>query len=162
MPNKESIVNKAFVAPHRLVSRDVIEKDIPRIKIEAKRMLEACHVRHGIFNGGFAVAHPQVTDRDPLRFFVTADGKVYVNPEIVKHTRHFVDSSEGCLSYPMKAEARVKRYNKIRVKFKQFSGDGETFTGVLEVGVEGKLAKIFQHEIDHLDAKYVFDNEEVN
>ena len=52
--------------------------------------------------------------------------------------------SEGCLSFPG-LELEVKRHNKISVS--ALDQDGNT----LKLELEGLLAVIFQHEIDHIN-----------
>ena len=58
---------------------------------------------------------------------------------------------EGCLSLPGIHEA-VKRGDKIRVKYMD-----ENFVEHDEV-VEGYLARVMQHEFDHLDGKMFIDH----
>ncbi len=58
---------------------------------------------------------------------------------------------EGCLSLPGIHEA-VKRSDRIRVKYMD-----EDFNEHDEV-VEGYLARVMQHEFDHLDGKMFIDH----
>ncbi len=69
--------------------------------------------------------------------------KAYINPEIVKLYGDIVEEYEGCLSVP-DIYGKVPRYNKARIK--AMGLDGKTFT----VTATGFLARIFQHEIDHI------------
>ena len=88
-------------------------------------------------------------------------GKYYelINPVITETSGKVVDY-EGCLSLP-NCIGKVKRYQKIKVKYQNRFGD------FLEVEPENELAKCFQHEIDHLSGilyidrmteEYVFNN----
>lgn len=79
--------------------------------------------------------------------------KVYINPHIIE-----VDESaptktmeEGCLSLPGIHE-NVTRSTRIRVKYmdKDFQEHDEW--------VDGYLARVMQHEFDHLDAKMFIDH----
>ena len=77
--------------------------------------------------------------------------KAYVNPHILEYDESNVDSSEeGCLSVPGIHE-NVKRPTRIRVKYmdEDFNEHDEW--------VEGYLARVMQHEFDHLDAKLFID-----
>lgn len=68
--------------------------------------------------------------------------RVFINPEIVKHEGELVADFEGCLSVP-DTYGKVPRYTKVRVK--ALDEHGKPF----RVTVEGFLARVFQHEIDH-------------
>jgi peptide deformylase len=70
---------------------------------------------------------------------------VVINPEIVESsTEDMVTGIEGCLSIPGLV-GEVERFNKIVVK------GINRFGKPTKIKVEGWLARIFQHEIDHLD-----------
>lgn len=143
------------IKPHRKKSRVVNlrnEEDRKRIIQDTKPMLELCKTKSGIYNGALAIAHCQITDNDPLRFFVTESGSVYINPQILQHTRTTIDSEEGCYSYPDRKPIVVKRFNKINVVY-----EGISFDGIMQENISGKLAKVFQHEIDHFNAIYIYD-----
>jgi len=140
-----------IVKPHRKKSREATEADIPRIKELAKGMAELCNKRHGNYPGAYAIAHCQVEEKDPIRFFVLREGNVFINPRILDHTKATVDSKEGCMSYADKPQKVVQRHNKIKVVI-EVVGKGEQ---ILELN--GRIAKIFQHEIDHFEGKYIYD-----
>ncbi|HJD77053.1 MAG TPA: peptide deformylase, partial [Bacteroides reticulotermitis] len=77
--------------------------------------------------------------------------KVYINPHILEVSGEEVTMDEGCLSLPGIHEA-VKRGNKIQVKYMD-----ENFVEYNEV-VEGYLARVMQHEFDHLEGKMFIDH----
>ncbi len=77
--------------------------------------------------------------------------KAYINPHIIEVGGEEVSMEEGCLSLPGIHES-VKRGNKIRVKYMD-----ENFVEHDEV-VEGYLARVMQHEFDHLDGKMFIDH----
>ena len=67
-----------------------------------------------------------------------------VNPEITHNSVETVIGTEACLSVPGIA-GEVERPGTITVK--GFNRHGQSF----KVKADGWLARIFQHEIDHLD-----------
>ena len=69
---------------------------------------------------------------------------VVVNPEIVKASPETVVSVEGCLSIPMLV-GEVERAHGVRIK--GFNRRGQP----MKLKAEGWLARIFQHEIDHIN-----------
>ena len=77
--------------------------------------------------------------------------KVYINAHIVEKDESKTDSSEeGCLSLPAIHE-QVVRPTRIRVEW-----DDEQFQHHDE-WIEGYLARVMQHEFDHLDGKMFVD-----
>jgi peptide deformylase len=77
--------------------------------------------------------------------------KVYINPYILEVMGEEVSMDEGCLSLPGIHES-VKRGSKVHVKYMD-----ENFVEYDEV-VEGYLARVMQHEFDHLDGVMFIDH----
>ncbi|HEY6073601.1 MAG TPA: peptide deformylase [Anaerolineales bacterium] len=69
---------------------------------------------------------------------------VVVNPEIVKTSQETELGVEGCLSIPG-VVGEVERFSMVQIKGLNRRGQP------LKVKAEGWLARIFQHEIDHLN-----------
>lgn len=69
---------------------------------------------------------------------------VMINPEIVKASEEKVLGIEGCLSIPG-LQGEVERHEAIQVKGLNRYGKP------LKLKVDGWIARIFQHEIDHLN-----------
>jgi peptide deformylase len=69
---------------------------------------------------------------------------VMANPEIVKASSEMVTGVEGCLSIPGLV-GEVERYATVHVKGLNRRGQP------MKVKAEGWLARIFQHEIDHIN-----------
>ena len=102
---------------------------------------------------GVGLAAPQVNI--PLRIVVVEYGsdedeeapkKLYtvINPEITRTSTETVLGAEGCLSVPG-IVGEVERFEALTVK--GLSRRGQPIT----IKAKGWLARIFQHEIDHLD-----------
>lgn len=75
------------------------------------------------------------------------DGKILlINPEIIEHSReeNMANAGESCLSIPF-YNGTVPRYEKITVKNYTLLGE----TQIIEA--DGFLARVIQHEMDHLD-----------
>ncbi len=75
---------------------------------------------------------------------------VIVNPEIVWKSRDLVDGIEGCLSIPGYV-GEVERPESIRVRAQDRYGKK------MKLRLHGWTARIFQHEIDHLDGVLYID-----
>ncbi|KAF0108930.1 MAG: peptide deformylase [Chloroflexi bacterium] len=102
---------------------------------------------------GVGLAAPQVAVS--LRLVVVEYGEdededapkklhVLANPEIVEKSEEMVMGIEGCLSVP-DLVGEVERYEKIVVKALNRQGKP------IKIKAEGWLARIFQHEIDHVE-----------
>ncbi len=75
---------------------------------------------------------------------------VVVNPEIVARSEELVDGTEGCLSLPGYAGS-VKRHEAVTLKALNRKGKP------IKIKARGWLARIFQHELDHLDGVLFID-----
>jgi peptide deformylase len=78
---------------------------------------------------------------------------VLINPEITRHSSEMVLGTEGCLSIPGLL-GDVDRHEAVTVKGKNRHGQPMT------VKAQGWLARIFQHEIDHLNGVVFTDRAE--
>jgi peptide deformylase len=95
-------------------------------------------------NDGLGLASPQV-GLSYRAFVMRAENIIGVfNPKIVDTSSEMVYLEEGCLSYP-NLWVKIKRPKKIKVRFT--NPDGQTETRVFD----GMSARVFQHELDHLD-----------
>lgn len=99
---------------------------------------------------GVAIAAVQVGV--PIRMTVVRDDEeesgyfVLINPEIVKGSKSEVADMEGCMSVPKKY-GEVSRYQKVKVRGLDLEGHK------IEIKAEGLMARILQHEIDHMDGR---------
>ena len=94
---------------------------------------------------GIGLAATQVDKRWRIFCVSTIDGPlVFVNPKILKSSWRKDTREEGCLSLPH-IFGLVKRPSKVQVT--AYSRAGEKFT----MDAFGLLARVIQHENDHLD-----------
>ncbi len=79
-------------------------------------------------------------------------GKVYVvaNPKIIKSSKEMVTGVEGCLSLPGLL-GEVNRHESVVVTGQDRHGKD------FRIKARGWLARVFQHEIDHLDGQLFID-----
>ena len=114
----------------------------------AGRMFELMAAARGV-----GLAAPQVGLS--LRLFVAcptgdpSDRRVYVNPTLLELSGQ-MDEEEGCLSVPG-VTCRLKRSSRVTIEATDLSGQRFRETA------EGMLARIFQHETDHLDGRLILD-----
>lgn len=75
---------------------------------------------------------------------------VFINPEIVKREGEVQEDYEGCLSVA-DIYGKVPRYSRVRMQALDEQGRE------VRVRAEGFLARVIQHEIDHLSGKLFVD-----
>lgn len=71
-----------------------------------------------------------------------------INPEITWKSKEMMIEKEGCLSVPGKM-IPVSRHNKIHLEYLDKNGKKN------KLKARGYLARVFQHEIDHLEGKVI-------
>jgi peptide deformylase len=81
---------------------------------------------------------------------VEDDEYVLVNPVIEEASETTTSGPEGCLSIPG-IQVVVERPTVIKISGRDVSGEP------IKIEVEGLLARIFQHEVDHLDGVLILD-----
>jgi peptide deformylase len=114
-----------------------------------------CLVKTVTANQGVGIAAPQISQ--PYRIFIIASHPsdryphaptmpptAMINPRILSHGEQLEEDWEGCLSVP-NTRGLIPRYQQIEVEY-------TTKTGELKQEIlTGFIARIFQHELDHLD-----------
>lgn len=134
-----------------------VAEDYPGLKQLVADMFETMYASEGV-----GLAAPQigrnielvVIDADPVsETFPECKGKkmVIINPDLEILDGEKVSRSEGCLSLPGLSED-VRRVEHIRLKWLD-----EDFKPH-EEEISGFLARIIQHEIDHLDGNLYIDH----
>jgi peptide deformylase len=100
---------------------------------------------------GVGLAGPQVGVLERIFVYeVEGDVGAIFNPVIVSRSRDLADGEEGCLSLPGLLYP-VTRHLEVRVE-----GMDENGQAIVKEGTE-LLARVFQHEIDHLDGVLFID-----
>jgi peptide deformylase len=138
---------------HRVTSFD------PKFQTLIDDMLETLDDAPGV-----GLAAPQINV--PLRVFVARlpddeesreeygddAGKLFivVNPEVVKASKEQVEGVEACLSIPGYV-GRVDRHEGLTIKAQDRHGKA------IRLRANGWLARVFQHEMDHLEGKLYID-----
>jgi peptide deformylase len=105
---------------------------------------------------GVGLAAPQVGILERLFVYNSRDDDepeagTLVNPEIVWRSEETVEMEEGCLSIPGQYFP-VTRPESVRVRAQDVTG------AAIERDASGFVARIFQHEIDHLDGILFIDH----
>ncbi len=106
-----------------------------------------------IASEGIGLAGPQVDYSK--RIFVTRapgdDARIFINPEIIQTSLDIVPYEEGCLSIPG-VYADVMRPEAVTIQ--AWNEKGKPF----KLDAEGILARVIQHEFDHLKGVLFIDH----
>ncbi len=139
----KSIMLPLIISPAKILRQKAKAITIPA-KVEiielAKNMAAAMTHYKGI-----GLAGPQVNKGIRIICIATAKGpSVYINPTIKKSSILKSVMEEGCLSIPG-VFGLVKRSKKVYVSHYTVAGNEET------LWLEGLMARVYQHEVDHLN-----------
>jgi len=115
----------------------------------AQRMLQLMHEAPGV-----GLAAPQVGL--PWRMFVAnptgepQDDQIFINPQIQPVGHAACDHEEGCLSLP-DIRAEIRRPQTVTIRAQDLDAN------VFELTSDDLPARIWQHEMDHLDGILIID-----
>ncbi len=114
----------------------------PALEALLEEMREAVRVAEGI-----GIAANQIGVPLAVALVGREDGTFFeiVNPKVLSKEGE-IELEEGCLSVPGEWEP-CPRFSKVQVKYQDKSGAWHEQTA------EGRLAHVFQHEIDHLEGR---------
>jgi len=144
--------------------RQIAQLGHPVLRTEAARVvLPASETIRALVNdmletmrdaNGVGIAAPQVYESSAI-FIVASrpnprypeapamEPEVVINPEILERSEAMVKGWEGCLSIPG-LRGNVPRHQRIRVRYQTLEGDQ------VEREFSDFVARVFQHEDDHL------------
>ena len=129
-----------------------VEKFDEKLEEFVESMFETLKVSNGI-----GLAAPQVDVSKRLFIVLLEDDEeyVFINPEIIETSSDLVAYEEGCLSIPG-IFTDIERPSKVTVYAQDVKGKN------FKVEASGILARVIQHENDHLNGKLFIDrvNEE--
>jgi peptide deformylase len=125
-----------------------VERFDDGLRLEIERMGELMHDALGI---GLAATQLGILHRVLVYRAYPEDPLIaLVNPVLTWKSDELAAAEEGCLSLP---GVHVEVERPVRVRVQARDGDGQP----LEVEAEGLVARVIQHEIDHLDGVLILD-----
>lgn len=124
-------------------------EDVKAVGVEEKKIL-ADMAETMYLKGGVGLAAVQVGISRNMIVVDIGDGLInMINPSILKREGSETEE-EGCLSVPDEC-INVKRSKKVVVDYMNEKGQAE------RIIAEGLLARVIQHEVDHLLGKLIID-----
>ncbi|MGB9743550.1 MAG: peptide deformylase [Minisyncoccales bacterium] len=118
--------------------------EVKEVTVEIKDLSQQMK-RIMVQNQGVGLAAPQVGILKRIIVAQTSKGlQAMINPIILKCSQKMEVREEGCLSFP-KLFLKIKRPCEIELEFLNLKGEKK------KTKAQGWEARIFQHEIDHLN-----------
>jgi len=146
---KMEIVRKsAEILTKKLKEVDLITPQLKKVVLKMKKTMKEAN--------GIGLAANQINLN--MQLFVIDEElakefnapSVYINPEVKPYSKNSEELEEGCLSIP-ETWLKIKRPKKVKVKSTDEAGKKFKFIA------KGMLARVLQHEYDHLQGILITD-----
>lgn len=138
-----------IIAPNKILRTPTLDLNLPlpdQILKLIPRMYEAMRYYHGI-----GLAAPQINKSLRIMVIATTDGpQAFINPKVTKVSRKQEQMEEGCLSLPGLFGVVSRPYT---VTVEYISVEGKK----IKARYQGLMARVYQHEVDHLDGVLFID-----
>jgi peptide deformylase len=131
-------------------ANSIVRREDPSLDRLIEDLIATAHAANGV-----GIAAPQVGNS--IRLFIVAsrpspryphapimEPTAMINPKIISHIQELESGWEGCLSVPG-VRGLVPRYREISVEYRDRQGQ------MIQQELTDFVARIFQHELDHLD-----------
>ncbi len=136
---------KIITQPNPILRKKSVEISPNVIKSPEFKSLVSSIAKTMIKTDGVGLAAPQIGKNIRLAVINSKDGFFcLINPKITKKSWAREIAQEGCLSIPG-VFGKVKRHKKISLTYINRDGKKIKMTAI------GMMARVMQHEIDHLD-----------
>jgi len=136
----------------RTPSPPLKEQEWTLVQVTVERLL---FVRNEVLKGGAGLAAPQIGLNHPIFLYTpdrtTENLRVVINPSFEPIGADYVIGSEACFSAPLRC-TKLKRWRRINVRYQTLEQKW------VEDILEGFAAKVFQHEVDHIQGKLIIDH----
>ena len=119
-------------------------KEVREVTLEIKKIIGAME-KVMEEHDGVGIAAPQIGIPERIIIVKNSVGNhAFLNPVIVKRSKKQITDEEGCLSLP-EIFVKIKRAEEVEVMCQTLKGE------TVKIKAKGIGARIFQHEIDHLN-----------
>jgi len=141
-------MNKIVKYPNPILRKKATE--VKELSEEIKK-LAGDMIEIMIESQGIGLAAPQIGESKRIIVVQMEKGpQVFINPKIIAKSKEKELMEEGCLCFP-KLFLEIKRAKKVQIEAVTIAGEK------VRIEAEGLLARIFQHEVDHLDGVLFID-----
>lgn len=142
---------KILTQPNPILRKKSVKIDLTEITGREFKKLISSMAKTMLKTDGVGLAAPQIGRNIRLAVINSKDGVFcLINPKLTKKSWAREPGQEGCLSIPG-VFGQVKRHKKISLTY--YDGDGKK----IKLTATGLMARVIQHEIDHLDGVLFID-----
>lgn len=136
---------KILTQPNPILRKKSAEINLEIVKNREFKNLISSMAKTMIKTDGVGLAAPQIGKNIRLAVINSRDGVFcLINPKFTKKSWAREFGQEGCLSIPG-IFGMVKRHKKVSLTY--YNQDGKK----IKLTAEGMMARVIQHEVDHLD-----------
>lgn len=136
---------KILIHPNPVLREKSKEVDLKELKAKKVRAFCLNMAKTMLKKDGVGLAAPQVGKNIRVIIINTKEKQIImINPKIIKKSLLKEWGEEGCLSVP-NTFGQVKRHKKITCCYFDLNKKGN------KIKADGLLARVIQHEIDHLN-----------
>lgn len=126
---------------------DVTLPEVASTVTDLQETLAHCRTTRGYGRG---IAAPQIGVPKRIAFLNLDSPWLLINPSIVERSEETMVVWDACLSF-LCVFFKVRRHCRVKVKYQDLAGNWH------EIGADGDLSELLQHEIDHLDGVLAID-----
>ena len=137
--------------PNPTLRKKSTEIDLKKINLSSLKRLAADMIETMHESDGVGLAAPQIGKNLRLVVINTVDGELtLINPKITKKSFVKELGEEGCLSVPG-VYGEVRRHKNVTCNYVDLNNKK------IKIEAKGMLARVIQHELDHLDGVLFID-----
>lgn len=136
----------------RMPTTPIKAEDWDIVRTTADKLL---YIRNEVLKGGAGLAAPQIGLNLPIFLYTpdrtTANLRVVINPSFEAIGDEFIEGAEACFSEPLRC-VTLRRWKRIKVRYQTLDQNW------VETILEDFAAKVFQHEMDHIQGHLTMDH----
>jgi peptide deformylase len=125
------------------VSSKVSQKELEGLEPVIQDLHDTLVAFREDYGWGRAIAAPQIGLMKRIVYMLVNEPVVLFNPVIKLRVRRKMEIWDDCMSFP-ELLVKVKRYRRCKVEYRDLNWKKRS------IYLEGKLAALMQHEVDHL------------
>lgn len=125
------------------VSSKVSQKELDELESVIQDLHDTLIAFREDYGWGRAIAAPQIGVMKRIVYMLVNEPVVLFNPVIKLRVRRKMEIWDDCMSFP-ELLVKVKRYRRCKVEYRDLNWKKRS------IYLEGKLAALMQHEVDHL------------
>lgn len=125
-------------------STEIRKEELPELDAVVRDLHDTLIDFRKKYHAGRAIAAPQIGVFKRLLYMYIDEPVVFINPVLMFPDSEKMEVMDDCMSFPGLL-VKVQRYKRCVIRYKNMQWQD------CEMGLEGDLSELLQHEYDHLD-----------